>query len=107
MSLELLPEPPPASATLAPEQLISRELTWLAFNRRVIAEAAKPGQPLLERVKFAAIFASNLDEFFMVRGVGIHLHRAVEHFADKLDVLRFLFHKSICWNEVLVAARPN
>jgi len=54
-----------------PEALFSRELSWLAFNERVLAEAANPRQPLLERVKFAAIFTSNLDEFFMVRVSGL------------------------------------
>lgn len=59
-----------------PKYLFNRELSWVEFNRRVLAEAIDPRTPLLERVKFAAIFSSNLDEFFMVRVAS--LQRQVE-----------------------------
>ena len=73
-----VPSAPPAvtpeailDADLPEDRYINRELSWLDFNARVLALAEDESQPLLERAKFLAIFASNLDEFYMVRVAGL------------------------------------
>ena len=73
----------PAASSASP--FINRELSWLAFNERVLLEAADPSVPLLERLKFLAIYQSNLEEFFRVR-IGILTHRSIL-MPDKHDSL--------------------
>jgi polyphosphate kinase len=81
VSGDATPEAPPAATAdsvdpadtqaLPDDRYLNRELSWLDFNSRVLALAADPSLPLLERAKFLAIFSSNLDEFYMVRVAGL------------------------------------
>jgi polyphosphate kinase len=73
-----------------PDHYLNRELSWLEFNARVLEEAADASNPLLERLKFLAIFSSNLDEFFEVRVAGLQqqLYAGIEpqdYAADGMD----------------------
>src|ERR671918_1664252 len=70
--MEVVTAPPEAPALDSPELYTNRELSWLQFNERVLELAEDEATPLLERVKFLAIYANNLDEFFMVRVAGLH-----------------------------------
>ncbi|MGA7523776.1 MAG: polyphosphate kinase 1 [Acidobacteriaceae bacterium] len=98
--------------------LLSRDESWLSFNRRVLEEAQDATNPLLERVKFLAITASNLDEFFEIRIAGV-LQRIEDGYNEaspdgatlrdsleemKLETQRFVADQYRCWNGELLPA---
>ena len=94
-----------STAPAAPESVyVNRELSWLAFNQRVLMEAADPKVPLLERLKFLMIYQSNLEEFYRVR-IGILTHRALLT-PDKADPLSGMLPEAQI-NEVLRITREQ
>ena len=108
----------PPRALSTPELYLNRSLSWLAFNRRVLEEAEDESNPLLERVKFLAITASNLDEFFEIRIAGLlqHLEEGqIEPGPDGLTPMdeqelvadathTFVREQYECWNVKLLPA---
>jgi polyphosphate kinase len=74
---------------LAPTQgdFINRELSWLAFNERVLAEAARSDNPVLERMKFLSIVSSNFEEFFMIRVAVLKKQKEAKVTDHSLDLM--------------------
>jgi len=108
-----MPKPPPHDASLPDDRFVNRERSWLDFNARVLELAEDTEVPLLERAKFLAIFAGNLDEFFMVRVAGLKRREAARLEVSSPDglsvreqleliseqVTRLVERHSRCWED--------
>jgi polyphosphate kinase len=109
------------TASLSKERYINREMSWLAFNSRVLAEAENSANPLLERVNYLAISASNLDEFYMVRVAGLKDMiregvagnsvdglRPTQEIAMIADVTRnIVLQQNMCWKNLQAALKKE
>ena len=107
-------DPSPMEVPTGPARFYNRELSWLQFNRRVLEEAQNKSHPVLERLRFLSISASNLDEFYMVRAAGIYGQIAAGVTTSSQDGLspkeqlveinrfaaRLVADKQTTWNEI-------
>ena len=121
MSSETHAAPAPAVDLDSTRRFINRELSWLAFNLRVLKEAENPAHPILERVNFLSISATNLDEFFMVRVAGLwgQVQAGIDHRsqdglspAEQLrrvnaDAAELMARQQRCWRDLCAALRAN
>ncbi len=113
--------PLPSADENSPERFLNRELSWLAFDQRVLEESQNSSHPLLERVRFLSITASNLDEFFMVRVAGLRqqvlagittpspdgLTPAEQHAAVRDRVQKMMFEVRNTWHALKRELREN